>query len=75
MTSEQIILQLQQEYARRREDNLHLFEEHQAIPIKRFNNVRIIPYDVEISAGIASEKKEPKFLIISFPSPTICSTN
>lgn len=29
MTSEQIILQLQQEYARRREDNLHLFEEHQ----------------------------------------------
>ena len=29
MTSEQIILQLQQEYARRREDNLHLFEERQ----------------------------------------------
>ena len=29
MTSEQIILQLQQEYARRREDNLHRFEEHQ----------------------------------------------
>ena len=29
MTSEQIILQLKQEYARRREDNLHLFEEHQ----------------------------------------------
>ena len=29
MTSEQIILRLQQEYARRREDNLHLFEERQ----------------------------------------------
>ena len=30
MTSEQIILQLQQEYAKRREDNLRLFEEKQA---------------------------------------------
>ena len=30
MTSEQILLQLHQEYARRREDNMLLFEQRQA---------------------------------------------
>ena len=40
MTSEQIILQLQQEYARRREDNLILFEERQQQACERCPGLR-----------------------------------
>lgn len=40
MTSDQILLELQQEYARRREDNLRLFEERQAAACERCPGLR-----------------------------------
>ena len=40
MTSEQIILQLQQEYARRREDNLRLFEQRQETACRQCPGLR-----------------------------------
>lgn len=40
MTSDQILLEMQQEYARRREDNLRLFEERQAAACERCPGLR-----------------------------------
>ena len=65
MTSEQIILQLQQEYARRREDNLHLFEEHQEEACQKCPGLRELIYARHaavmqgVRASILAPRKNP----------------
>ena len=65
MTSEQIILQLQQEYARRREDNLHLFEERQQEACDRCPGLRELITDRHaavmqgVRATLLAQRKTP----------------
>ena len=65
MTGEQIILQLQQEYARRREDNLHLFEERQQEACDRCPGLRELITDRHaavmqgVRATLLAQRKTP----------------